>query len=105
MSESDYSNTKFVNLQLFIQRKSQKKLKNLNAQCELERKVKELEFNLNSETNFNEYTKSKSDLELIYEEIDEGVKISSKCQWFEEGEKSIKFFINLKKNCEKTRNK
>ena len=31
LSESDYSNTKFVNLQLSIQRKSQKKLKNLNV--------------------------------------------------------------------------
>ena len=36
------------------------------SQCELEKKQKELESNLNSEVNFNEYTKCKRDLELIY---------------------------------------
>ena len=48
------------------------------SQCELEKKLKELESNLNSEANFNEYTKCKKDLELIYERIAEGVKIRSK---------------------------
>ena len=64
------------------------------SQCELEKKLKELESNLNSEANFNEYTKCKKDLELIYERIAEGVRITSKCQWYEEGEKS---FLNLEK--------
>ena len=27
----------------------------------------------------------------------EGLKIRSKCQWYEEGEKSTKFFLNLEK--------
>ena len=67
------------------------------SQCQLEKKLKELESNLNSEANFNEYTKCKKDLELIYERIAEGVKIRSKCQWYEEGEKSTKFFLNLEK--------
>ena len=67
------------------------------SQCELEKKLKELESNLNSEASFNEYTKCKKDLELIYERIAEGVKIRSKCQWYEEGEKSTKFFLNLEK--------
>ena len=67
------------------------------SQCELEKKLKELESNLNSEANFNEYTKCKNDLELIYERIAEGVRIRSKCQWYEEGEKSTKFFLNLEK--------
>ena len=67
------------------------------SQCELERKLKELESNLNSDANFNEYTKYKDDLELIYERIGEVVKIRSKYQWHEEGEKSTKFFVNLGK--------
>ena len=50
------------------------------SQCELEKKLKELESNLNSEANFNEYTKCKKDLELIYERIAEGIKIRSKRQ-------------------------
>ena len=54
------------------------------SECKLE-KLKELESNLNSEGNFNEYTKCKNDLELIYERIPEGVKIRAKCQWYEEG--------------------
>ena len=53
---------------------------------------------LSSETNFNEYTKCKKDLELIYKNIAESIKIRSKCQWYEEAEKWTKFFLNLKKN-------
>ena len=39
----------------------------------------------------------KKDLELTYERIAEGVKIRSKCHWYEEGEKSTKVFLNLEK--------
>ena len=67
------------------------------SQCELQKKLEELEFNLNSEENFNEYAKCKKDLELIQERIAEGVKIRSKRQWYEEGEKSTKFFPNFEK--------
>ena len=67
-------------------------------QSELEKKLKELlESNLNSEAKFNEYTKRKNYLELIYERIAEGAKFRSTCQWYEEGEKSTKFFLNLEK--------
>ena len=57
------------------------------SQCELEKKLKELESNLNSEANFNEYTKCKKGPWTYYERIAEGVKIRSKCKWYEEGEK------------------
>ena len=67
------------------------------SQCKLEKKLKELESNLNSEANFNEYTKCKKDLELNYERITEGVRIRSKCQSYEDGEKSTKFFLNIEK--------
>ena len=50
------------------------------SQCKLEKKLKELESNLKSDANFNEYTKCKKDLELIYERIAEGVRIRSKCR-------------------------
>ena len=50
------------------------------SQCELEKKLKELGSNLNSEENFNEYAKCKKELERTYERIAEGVKITSKCQ-------------------------
>ena len=49
--------------------------------CELAKKLKKLESNLNSEANFNEYAKCKKDVELIYERAAEGVKIRIKCQW------------------------
>ena len=68
------------------------------SQCESEKKLKEfLEPNLNSKASFNEYTKCKKDREPIYERIAEGVKIRSKYQWYEEDEKSTKFFLDLKK--------
>ena len=67
------------------------------SQCELEKNLKELESNQNSEANFDENTKRKKDLELIYERIAEDVKIRNNCQWHEEGEKSTKFFINLER--------
>ena len=63
----------------------------------IRKKLKVLESNLNSEANY-EYAKCKQHLELIYERANEGGKIRSKYQWYEEGEKSTKFFLNLEKN-------
>ena len=60
------------------------------SQCELEKNLKELEPNLNSEVNFNEYAKCKKDLQLIYERIAEGVKIKKV-------KKSTKFCLISKK--------
>ena len=57
------------------------------------RKLKELELNLC----VNRYTKCKNDLELVYERIAEAVKIRSKFQWYNEGEKSTKFSLISKK--------
>ena len=39
----------------------------------------------------------KDQLEGIYDDIAEGIKVRSKCQWYEEGEKSTNFFLNLEK--------
>ena len=37
------------------------------------------------------------ELESIYDHIAEGIRIRSKCDWYEHGEKSTKFFLNLEK--------
>ena len=63
----------------------------------IRKKLKELESNLSSEANFNEYTKCKKNLELIYDRIAEGIKIRTKSKWHEEGENSTKFFLDIKK--------
>ena len=43
------------------------------------------------------YLDNKNKLEQIYEEKANGVKITHKCEWYEFGEKSSKFFLNLEK--------
>ena len=37
------------------------------------------------------------ELESIYDHIAEGIRIRSKCDWYEHGEKSTKFFLDLEK--------
>ena len=51
----------------------------------------------NDDKSFDEYTKTKSELEKIYDNIAEGIKIRSKCSWYQNGEKCTKFFLNLEK--------
>ena len=63
----------------------------------LENKLKLLESNLNCDINSAENIDCKNQLEVIYDDIAEGIKVRSKCQWYEKGEKSIKFFLNLEK--------
>ena len=43
------------------------------------------------------FKKTHDDLEKLYDEIAEGIRIRSKCDWYECGEKSTKFFLNLEK--------
>ena len=64
---------------------------------ELEVNLKLLEKNLSTEENQCLYDKCKRDVEEIYDNIAEGIRIRSRCQWYEEGEKSSKFFLNLEK--------
>ena len=42
----------------------------------------------------NTYNK---ELDSIYDEIAEGIRIRSKCDWYEHGEKFHKLFLNLEK--------
>ena len=43
------------------------------------------------------YTESSKNLDKIYAEKTNGIGISSKCDWYEDGEKSSKVFLNLEK--------
>ena len=63
----------------------------------LETKLKELEVNLNTEDNIQSYNIYKKELDSIYDHIAEGIRIRSKCDWYEHGERSTKFFLNLEK--------
>ena len=36
-------------------------------------------------------------MDSIYDHISESIRIRSKCDWYEHGEKSTKFYLNLEK--------
>ena len=63
----------------------------------METKIKNLEQNINNEDKFNDYKTAKGELENFYDNIATGVKIRSKCNWYQYGEKSTKYFLNLEK--------
>ena len=52
---------------------------------------------MENSNNLRKYERLKNDLELIYDHVAEGVKLRSKCDWYEQGEKSTKLFSNLEK--------
>ena len=64
---------------------------------DLEQKLKNLENDLNSEENRKLYDHYKNKLETIYDHIADGTRTRSKCEWYEHGAKSTKFFLNLEK--------
>ena len=64
---------------------------------DLEQELKNLENDLNSEENRKLYDHYKNKLETIYDHIADGTRIRSKCEWYEHGAKSTKFFLNLEK--------
>ena len=66
----------------------------------LEQKVKELESLISTgaeECSLQECNKCKQDLEDFYNYITEGMILRSKTDWYELGEKSTKYFLNLEK--------
>ena len=64
---------------------------------DLEQKLKNLENNLTSEENRKLYNHYKNELETIFDQITGGIRIRSKCKWYEHAKKSTKFFLNLDK--------
>ena len=63
----------------------------------LENKLKALQ-NSPSFVNNPEYIETNEKLDKIYQEKANGNRIRSKCNWYEHGEKSSKFFLNLEKS-------
>ena len=64
---------------------------------DLEQKLKNLDSNLTFEENRKLYNHYKNKLETIYDQIADGIRIRRKCEWYEHGDKSTKFFSNLEK--------
>ena len=58
---------------------------------------KKLKSNLICEESGKLYNHYKNELEIIYDHIADGIGIRSNCEWYEHGEKSTKFFLNLGK--------
>ena len=75
----------------------QRNKKNVVERKYLENKLKTLENVLDNHENLESYHNIKNKIEEIYEKKTEGARIRSKCLWYEEGEKSSKFFLNLEK--------
>ena len=86
---------KFARLPLiFLKKLAQNSCK---LQRDLETKIKNLEQNIINEDKLNEYKTVKDKLENFYDNIAAGVKIHSKCDWYQYGEESTKYFLNLEK--------
>ena len=73
----------------YTKRKAKEKRKH---QVYLEPELKKLENNLEHSNNLRKYERLKNDLELIYDHVAEGVRLRSKCDWYEQGEKSTNIF-------------
>ena len=78
---------------------SKKHAKQLRLErTQLEDKLKHFEKTITLDLNENEeYNECKSKLEDIYQIKVYGIRTRSKCNWYEHGEKSSKFFLNLEK--------
>ena len=77
----------------FFVSEAKKRNKEMNT---LENKT--FEGNLTNNEGNEDYLKSKRDLNYIYDQKIEGIKIRTNCNWYEDGEKSSEFFLNLEKN-------
>ena len=62
----------------------------------MKHKLKPLENSPNFVDN-PEYTETNAKHDKIYQEKTYGIRIRSKCDWYEHGEKSSKLFLNLEK--------
>ena len=81
----------------YTKKKSREKRKH---KLDLESKLDSLK-SLNISEESSQYKKVHEDLEKVYDEIATGIRIRSKCNWYELGEKSNKYFLNLEKKTRK----
>ena len=78
---------------------SKKLAKNTNKKIvDLETKLKHFEKDYENYVDHIDYKVCKQPLDAIYKEKAKGIKIRSKCNWYELGEKSTNFFLNLEKH-------
>ena len=66
-------------------------------QTNWENQLKILKRCLDEDDNQSKYNAIKNELDAIYDHITEGIRIRSKCDWYEHSEKSTKLFLNLEK--------
>ena len=64
----------------------------------LETKLKILESKIRYKDD-SKYINCKEELDKLYQGKINGATIRNRCDWYEHGEKSSKFFLNLQKNC------
>ena len=64
----------------------------------LEEKVKHFKSSVTNYHNHLQYIEYKERLNTIYSKKVNGIRIRSKCDWYDSGEKSTKFFLNLEKS-------
>ena len=77
---------------------SKKLAKNTNKKIvDLETKLKHFEKHYENYVHNIDYQVYKQQLDTIYEKKAKGIKIRSKCNWYELSEKSTKFFLNWEK--------
>ena len=65
-----------------------------------ENEIKLLRTKLQNDENVKLFNRHKQEQDEICDDIAEGIRIRSRCQWYEKGEKSNKFFLILKNNVE-----
>ena len=63
----------------------------------LENQLKIPEKCMGKDDNLRKYNAIKNELDAIYDQITDGIRIRSKCKWYEHREKLTKFFLNLEK--------
>ena len=63
----------------------------------MENLLRILEKCLDEDDNLNKYNAMENELDAIYDHITEGIRNTSKCDWYEHSKKPTKFFLNLEK--------
>ena len=75
-------------------------LESNNERKAFEKKVKDFERDIQNLDDKHEYLTCNNKLEAIYDDIANGIKVRSRCDWFEHGEKSSFFFFLTLKDIE-----
>ena len=65
-----------------------------------ENEIKFLRTKLQNDENIKFFNRHKQEQDEICDDIAEGIRIRNRCQWYEKGEKSKKFFLILKNSVE-----